>query len=311
MKKALVLGASGGMGYALVNELISRGTQVIAFARSEQKLKNLYEERQGVTIKIGDVFNLQDIVSAADSVDVIFQAANIPYPDWKEKLVPFIGNVLKTAEIQKTKLVLIENIYAYGRSPGVKVTENTLKRPHTKKGKIRLEVENLVKQSSVPTTIVHFPDFYGPNAENTLLHFTLKDAIRNKKAMFVGDQTIAREFIYTPDGARTAVNLAMHENAYGQNFNISGYDVIAGKEIIQIIRELSKYNKSVSTISKNHFRLLGIFNAGMREMVEMFYLNEEPVVLDGTKYEKEIGPLPRTSYREGLKQTIAYMNSKN
>lgn len=36
----------------------------------------------------------------------------------------------------------------------------------------------------------------------------------------------------------------------------------------------------------------------------MFYLNEEPVVLNG---EKLIGKVPTTSYEEGLKQTIAYM----
>ena len=47
----------------------------------------------------------------------------------------------------------------------------------------------------------------------------------------------------------------------------------------------------------------------MREVVEMFYLNEEPVVLDGEKYERMIGPVPRTSYREGLRQTIEYMQA--
>ncbi|MCG7343849.1 SDR family NAD(P)-dependent oxidoreductase [Sporosarcina sp. ACRSL] len=307
MKKALVLGASGGMGFSIVNELIERGIEVTAFARSEQKLRNLYEERREITIKTGDIFNLQDIVDVAKDVDIIFQAANIPYKEWEDKLVPFIGNVVKAAEIQNTKLVLVDNIYAYGRSNVAKVTENTPKQPHTKKGKIRLQVEQLVKQSNVPTIIAHFPDFYGPNAESTILHYTLKDAVQHKKAMFVGDQTIAREFIYTPDGAKAAVNLSMNDNAYGQNYNIPAYDVITGKELVQIIRELSGYNKPVWTVSKNLIRFLGIFNADMREVVEMFYLNEEPVVLDGAKYENDIGPLPRTSYREGLLRTIEYM----
>ena len=311
MKRALVLGASGGMGYSIVNELISRGVEVTAFARSEQKLKRLYDGLQEITIQVGDVFNLQDLMAASENVDVIYQAANIPYREWEDNLIPFIGNVLKAAEIQKTKLVLVENIYAYGRSNGTKVTENTLKQPHTKKGKIRLQVEQLVKQSNVPTIIAHFPDFYGPNAENTILHFTLKGAVQQKKAMFVGDQTIAREFIYTPDGAKAAVNLSLHDNAYGQSYNIPAYDVISGDEIIQIIRELSGYNKPVRTVSKNQIRFLGLFNANMREVVEMFYLNEEPVILDGTKYEAEIGPLPRTSYKEGLKRTIEHMMRKS
>ncbi|MFS0577485.1 SDR family NAD(P)-dependent oxidoreductase [Sporosarcina sp. 179-K 3D1 HS] len=307
MKRVLVLGASGGMGFSIVNELVDRGVEVIAFARSEQKLKKLYDGRQGITIQTGDIFNLQDVISASENVDVIFQAANIPYPEWEKKLIPFIGNVLKAADYNKTKLVLVENIYAYGRSNGAKVRENTPKQPNTKKGKIRLQVEQLVKQENVPTIIAHFPDFYGPNAENTLLHFTLQNAVEHKKAMFVGNQTIAREFIYTPDGAKAVVNLALHDNSYGHNWNIPASDVITGNELVNLIRELTGYDKRVSTVSKNLIRFLGIFKADMREMVEMFYLNEEPVVLDGSKYEKAIGPLPRTSYREGLQRTIEYM----
>ncbi|MEK3936342.1 SDR family NAD(P)-dependent oxidoreductase [Sporosarcina sp. FSL W7-1349] len=307
MKRALVLGASGGMGFSIVNELIDRGVEVVAFARSEQKLKALYQGHQGISIQTGDIFNLQDVVAASEHVDVIFQAANIPYSQWEDKLILFIGNVLKAAEINQTKLVLIENIYAYGRSTGAKISESTPKRPNTKKGKIRLQVEQLVQQRNVPTIIAHFPDFYGPNAENTLLHFTLKNAVQHKKAMFVGNRTIAREFIYTPDGAKAVVNLAMHDNTYGQNWNIPATDIVTGEELIQIIRDLTGYDKPVSTVSKNLIRFLGIFKADMRETVEMFYLNEEPVVLDGSKYENEIGPLPRTSYRDGLQRTMEYM----
>ena len=36
MKKALVLGASGGMGYSIVKELSSRGIKVMAFARTKE-----------------------------------------------------------------------------------------------------------------------------------------------------------------------------------------------------------------------------------------------------------------------------------
>ena len=57
-------------------------------------------------------------------------------------------------------------------------------------------------------------------------------------------------------------------------------------------------------------QFIGIFTSGMREVVEMFYLTEEPVILSGEKYEKEIGALPRTSYRGGLEQTIAWMNKR-
>lgn len=307
MKKALVIGATGGMGYSVVRELVSRGVEVVAFARTEWKLEKLFVQEQKVTLFAGDIFKLEELEKAATGVDVIFQCANIPYSQWEERLELFIGNVLTAAKSKSAKFVSVDNIYAYGRSHGMKVTETAPKNPHTKKGKLRLRMGQLIKESGVPYVIAHFPDFYGPNAENTLLHYTLKSVVANKKAGFVGGQDIPREFIFTPDGAKALVHLALEESAYGQSWNIPGVGVIKGIEIVELLREDSRYEGKVSTISKTMIRLLGLFNRDMREMVELFYLNEEPVILDGSKYEQYFGELPRTSYREGLKQTIEYM----
>lgn len=307
MKKTLVLGASGGMGYSIVKELSGRGIAVTAFARTKAKLEKLFKGDPNVAIFTGDIFQLEDLREAALGVDVIFQAANLPYSEWEEKLAMFMSNIINVSKHQGAKLAIVENIYAYGRSTGKKVSETTPKNPHTKKGNIRLQVEKMVKESGVPALIAHFPDFYGPNAENTILHYTLQGVVKNKKASFVGNQKIAREFIFTPDGAKAIVNLALNENAYGQSWNIPGYGVVTGQEIVQTIRSITDYDKRVSTVTKNMIRFLGLFNPNMREVVEMFYLNEEPVVLSGEKYEKLMGPVPCTSYKEGLRQTIEYM----
>lgn len=307
MKKALVLGASGGMGFSIVNELMARGVKVTAFARTKSKLESLFGDVPNLHFFTGDIFEVEDIKRAAKDVDVIFQSANIPYPEWEEKLELFMKNIVLAAKDCGAKLACVDNIYAYGRSAGEKVNENFPKNPHTKKGRVRLNVEKLIKQSEVDALIAHFPDFYGPNAHNTLLHYTLDSVVKGKKALYLGDQNIKREFIFTPDGAKAIVNLAFDERSYGQNWNIPGCGTISGKEIIAILRELTGYEKGVSTVSKNMIKFLGLFNRFMREVVEMFYLNEEPVVLDGSKYEQMLGEVPRTSYQEGLRRTIDYM----
>ncbi|MGA9226845.1 MAG: SDR family NAD(P)-dependent oxidoreductase [Mesobacillus sp.] len=307
MQKALVLGASGGMGYSIVKELSSRGIMVTAFARTREKLEKLFADDANITIYTGDVFRIDDLDEAAKGVDTIFQSCNIPYVEWEEKLPIMMSNILQTAEKHSAKLAIVDNIYAYGRSRGGKTSETTVKNPHTKKGRIRLEVENLVKESKVLALIAHFPDFYGPNAENTILNYTLLNIVEDKNSSFVGKQSISREFIYTPDGAKAIVSLSLKEKAYGQNWNIPGFGTISGDEIVKTVREITGYQKGVSTVSKNMIRFLGLFNRQMREVVEMFYLNEEPIVLNGEKYENFIGPIPRTSYREGLRQTIEYM----
>lgn len=301
--KALVLGATGGMGSAIVYELLERGVEVTAFARNLEKLNKLFKNHQ-VRLVQGDVFNEEQISRAAEYADIVFHSINIPYQEWEDKQPILMKNILNTVKKTRTKLVIVDNIYAYGRNLGTLVAETTRKDPHTKKGKIRLELNSMAKDSGVPMLIAHFPDFYGPHAENTLLDYMFQAIMKDKKAQFVGDQTISREYIYTPDGAKAVCELAMQDRFEGGHWNIPGTGTITGKEIIELVRELTGYEKKVSTVSKNMIRLLGVFDPGMREMVEMFYLNEDPVVLDGGKYEREIGQIPRTPYKEGFQKTL-------
>lgn len=307
MEKALVLGASGGMGYAIVEELIKREIEVIAFARSKEKLEKLFKNSEKVQIVAGDVFDKTELINVAKGIDVIFHAINIPYSEWYEKQPTLMKNVVQAAEVANSKLAVVDNIYAYGRGNGSKINEEYSKNPHTKKGKIRVELSKRAFQAKVPVLIAHFPDFYGPNAINAMLTYTFNKMIQNKKAMFVGNQQNAREYIYTPDGAKAIVELALHDKAYGQNWNIPAAGVITGEKIVSIAGSHLQYQKSVSTVTKGMIRFLGIFDKQMKEVVEMLYLTEDPVVLDGSKYEKEIGALPATPYEEGIKRTLDFM----
>ena len=307
MKKALVLGASGAMGYAITKELCNQGIDVVAFARNRKRLENLFCEEENIQIVAGDIFKQADVMNAAKDVDVIFHAVNIPYTDWEIKQPKLLQNVLDVTKHYGVKLAIVDNIYAYGRQNREKITEEAEKNPHTKKGKIRLNLELMAKQAGVSVLIAHFPDFYGPNAESTLIHHTLQNVLANKASSFVGDKGLAREYIYTPDGAKAIVKLALRDDAYGQNWNVPGCGLITGEEMIQHIRGLTGYTKSIMTVKKGMIRLIGLFDKQMKEFVEMLYLTEEPVVLSGEKYERYIGEVPKTSYYNGLKETILHM----
>src|SRR5690606_38422707 len=228
MKKALVLGASGGMGYSIVHELAERGIQVLAFARDRKKLERLFVSKKNIQIVTGNALNIDQLQRAATDCDAIFHSINIPYQEWEKHLLQIMKNVLEVVKASSAKLVLTDNIYAYGRSQNGKVTEDKPKQPHTKKGKLRLKQIELIKNSGVPYVIAHFPDFYGPNAENTMLGTTLPYILQNKHSIYVGSQKVAREHIFTPDGAKAIVTLALTEKAYGQEWNIPAYETITG-----------------------------------------------------------------------------------
>jgi nucleoside-diphosphate-sugar epimerase len=314
MKKAVVLGATGGMGNALVERLLQEGIPTVAFARSADKLAALQERMMKLgydgtqlEIVLGDAFRVEDVARAAVGADVIYQSVNVPYAEWKDKLIPQAQTVIDAARAVNARIAVIDNIYAYGRRQQDKVDEQHPKKPHTRKGNYRLAMEQLyleAQKKGVQSAIFHLPDFYGPLAPNTLLYFTLAAIAAHKPSRYVGSQLIPREFIYMPDAAQAVVHAASFKEAYDQQWNIPGAGIITGAEIIRFANVAAGSTRKVGTVSKAMLRFVGLFQPQLRESVEMFYLNEEPLILSGQKYEQQFGKIPATPYQQAITDTI-------
>lgn len=310
MKNALVLGATGSMGNAIVNALRERNISTIAFGRSLQKLEEYKKDWDPeVELFVGDAYKKEDIREAVSKADYIFHSVNIPYQEWQQKLRPLLMNILEECRNQNKPFIYVDNIYSYGRQTG-KTTESAVKQPHTKKGKLRLHLLKEIENSGVTYLIAHFPDFYGPKAGSTLLQYTFEGVLKKYSGGFIGDLNIPREYIFVKDGANALVELSLRENTYGETWNIPGSGTITGKEIQAILSTHFGREIKFSRIHKWMIQGLGIFNPFMKEYVEMMYLNETPVVLDGTKYKERIGAIPMTPYEIGIKETLTSMAAK-
>ncbi|UOQ94781.1 SDR family NAD(P)-dependent oxidoreductase [Halobacillus shinanisalinarum] len=317
MKTAIVLGATGGTGQVIVSELLERQIEVIAFGRSENKLKTLMEEHdfdQRLSYKLGDIFDYQTIVDAARDADVIFQCANVKYQEMEEKLHLLGESVMKAADILGKKIVIVDGIYVYGHQIA-KGDENHPQQPHTKKGELRVEFEKLIfsnKWEDAKALIVRLPDYYGVTSQNSYLQPTLEGMASQKVTIFIGNLVTPREYVYLPDAAKMIVNIAEKDDAYGENWNIPGAGLISGNEITQIARKVTGNRKMVIPLNKSAIRLIGLFDPFMREVVEIMYLTKEGFVLSGEKYEKRIGPVPATPFQKGLEETLRLlMHNKN
>ncbi|MDX8045339.1 SDR family oxidoreductase [Gracilibacillus sp. S3-1-1] len=309
MKSAIVLGATGGTGQVIVSELLNRGIEVIAFGRSQSKLRALKAEHDNhpkLTYKLGDIFDYQTIIEAAKDVDVIFQCANVKYQEMKTKLLLLGESVMMAADTLGRKIVIVDGIYVYGHQVA-KGDENHPYQPHTKKGKIRMEFEQLIfgtKWKRAKPLIVRLPDYYGPTSQNSYLQPTLEGIAADKISIFIGNLRTSREYVYLPDAAKMIVNIAEKDDSYGENWNIPGAGLISGKEIIKIARQITGNKKLIIPLTKNAIRFIGLFDVFMREIVEIMYLTKEGFILSGEKYEKRIGPIPKTPFKEGMEQTL-------
>jgi len=302
----------------ITEELIKRGIRTVAFGRSQQKLEQL-RSRLGhpehLTIVVGDAFQPNSIISAAEDADVMFHCANVPYPEMVTKLIPLGESVMEAANRLGLKVIVIDGIYPYGRRQMDRVTEEHPKQPHTRKGKTKLAYEKMLydrKWNSAKVMIVRLPDYYGPTAnEASYLGSTLESIAAGKTAFFIGNMHVPREYIYLPDAAFMIAELASRDEAYGQNWNIPGAGLISGKEIVRIAQQASKSTKPVLPLGRVGLSLLGMFIPVMKEIVEMLYLTTEPLVLSGDKYERLIGPSRATRFEEGITLTIGALQRTN
>ncbi|MBW7454151.1 SDR family NAD(P)-dependent oxidoreductase [Paenibacillus sepulcri] len=311
MEKAIVIGATGGTGAAITEELVKRGIRTIAFGRSREKLERFADKLGNpahLTLAVGDAMRPDDIAAQADGADVLFHCANVPYHEMASKLIPLGESVMEAAERLAIKVVAIDGIYPYGRKQMDLVTEEHPKQPHTKKGKVRMDYERMLfskRWSRSKVMIVRLPDYYGPTAnEASYLGSTLEAIAIGKMAFFVGNMRVPREFIYLPDAAAMVAKLADKDFAYGQNWNIPGAGLISGREIVRIAQAASGRVKPVIPLKKLGLSLLGMGVPVMKEVVEMLYLTEEPLTLSGDKFKRLIGPITATPFQEGLTTTI-------
>lgn len=76
MKKVALIGASGFIGSQLVKELLSRGYQVTAIARSADKIKN---DDKNLKVVSADVFDTDKLAEVLKNNDAVISAYN---PGW-------------------------------------------------------------------------------------------------------------------------------------------------------------------------------------------------------------------------------------
>lgn len=305
MKRVLVLGATGGTGSSIVQELLDRKVEVVVFGRSLEKLKQRWPA--AADWRVGDIFDTQSIISAGNDCDLIFQCAAIPYHQTTTLQLPLGESVMNAALKLQSKVIFIDGIYAYGKSRNRLTRETDPLQPVSQKGRIKKQLSDLIfsqKYQGVPTALIRLPDYFGPTARaSSYLGMTMQGIAQRKPTVFIGRQSVPREFIYLPDAAKMIVSLAENEQAFHQAWNIPG-QIISGHELIKIARHASGSKMPVVSLTKPLLRVSGLFDADIREIVEMYYLTKNPVYLDGHKYLKNIGPIEATPFVTSITETI-------
>jgi len=303
----LVLGSTGSLGSAIVNELASSGKPVRALVRSPAKAGKVFARPDKVEMVEGSVEDVQTLDKALDGVEVFHNCINAPYSDWST-LPEIHGRITAAAGRARARMVFPGNVYVYGHCGSEKVREDHSRDPCSKKGRMRLGLEDtfmrLSREGSVPCAIVRFPDYYGPNAAS-VADGIFRSALGNKKARWPGRLDAIHEFIFVSDAAKAMIAASERPDAAGQDFNVPGPEPIRVRDFIDLVFKQAGFDPKMTGTGHFSVRLAGLFDGTARAFAEMQYLTEEPLILDGSKFNGFFGTAyPTRSYEEGIRETL-------
>jgi nucleoside-diphosphate-sugar epimerase len=150
-------------------------------------------------------------------------------------------------------------------------------------------------------------DFFGPGdrlyAENV---FT--PALTGKPINAVGNLDQPHSFTYTVDFGKALATIGTHDEALGQTWHVPSNEPITQRELIKIVTQEVGRPTKTSLGTPLIMRILGLFNPGAREMVEMMYEFTQPFEIDSSKFTKTFGIKP-TPLRQQIRETLAWLKA--
>jgi nucleoside-diphosphate-sugar epimerase len=304
-----VVYGTGPVGMSVMDELVSKSKRVRMVNRSGRA-----SVPHGVEIVGGDATDEAFAREASEGASVVYFALNPPYDKWPELFPSLQAGVLEGATSAQSKLIAMENLYMYGPTGGRLLTEDLPYAPNTRKGTVRAMMSNELMgahtSGRVHVAIGRASDFFGPRVlASAAGEQVFGRAVQGKSAQVAGDPDQPHTYTYAPDIGRGLVILGEREEALGQAWHLPSPETLTTRAFVETIFEEVGKPARVQAAPKILLRAMGLFNPGMREMIEMLYEFEEPFVVDHSKFERAFGE-QATPLREAIGETVRWYGSK-
>lgn len=312
----LIIGVTGGIGAAAAHAFHAHGWAVSALHRDPATIQATRADLPPLTWHRGDAMNEADVAAAAAGADVIVHAANPPaYKNWRGLALPMLKSSIAAARAAGARLVLPGNLYNFAPEDGPVVSETTPQRPHTKKGAIRVEMEEMLRAAAAepggPRVLaLRAGDYYGGRAPASWFQNVLvKPGKRLTSVTYPGRRDAGHAWAYLPDVAETMVRLVEREAdlAPFDVFHFGGHYCDRGVAMAEAIctvagldpaTRIRRFPWPVVTLTAPFVRLF-------RELREMRYLWQVPVRPDNAKLVAFLGAEPHTPLPEAVRSTLA------
>lgn len=298
IKSAIVTGATGAVGSALINELINRNIEVLVFTRKDSKRNSNIPNNSLVTIKNCSLDEIKTNNNDENKTyDVFFHLAwsGTTGPSRNDKEIQnnnieyALDAVMCAKRYGCKKFIGVGSQAEYGIS-NKKLNKNTATNPETEYGKAKLKTSIVTKELSnklgMSFNWIRILSVYGKNdTENSLISYAI-NKFKNNETLSVTKCEQIWDYLNSKDAARALYLVA------DKGYNGKVYVIGSGKE-----RILRDYIEDI----KNVINSLSAIDYGAIEYSpkQVMYL-----CADISEITKDTGWEPKIEFIDGVRELV-------
>src|SRR5262245_58764173 len=202
--RILILGAAGRLGHAAAEAFRDAGWSVDALVRPGAAAR----APKGTNVL--EVLARDAAIEAARGADVVLHALNPPYTQWHTLALPLAYVAIDAAEAAGATLLCPGNVYNFGVGMPPVLDENTPMRPTTRKGRLRVEMEQRIREATergMRAVVLRAGDFFG-GGRGAWFDLVITKDLDEGRVTYPGPLDVVHEWAYLPDLAQAFVRIA-------------------------------------------------------------------------------------------------------
>jgi nucleoside-diphosphate-sugar epimerase len=309
METCAVLGATGGIGNAVVCELAARGLRVRAVSRDGRA-----HVPDGVEACAADLSSPDGAARACAGAAVVYHCAQPPYTRWAEEFPALNATIVAAVTEAGAKLVVADNLYMYGPINGP-ISESSPEEPHPNRGprpnQRAAALPGAPDDDGLRVTIGRASDYFGPGGAHSVAGMLVTGALAGKTVRWPANADLPHTFSYLPDVARGLAALGEKDEANGTAWILPAAPPITARALVALIGQACGRTVKLAVTSKLAMRAAGLGIPEAREVPDIWYQFAAPFVVDGSAFNAAFGPLQITPLAEAVHDTVKWYQANS
>jgi len=295
----------------MLQEMLRRGQPARCLVRDLSKASALLGEDPNLELIEGDVQDSNAVVRAAAECHAIVHGINYPYPKWVPNMARATAHVIAAARAANATILFPGNVYGLGPQCDAPLAEDAPNKPSGHKGTLRVTLEDSLlhatEEGSVRVIVLRAGDYFGPTVRNGLVDPVFGNAAAGKPMRAIGNLEASHQWAFVPDLARAALEFLDIKDGLAayEVFNFGGYVVSTEREFLeQVAQQAGHAGLAIRVLPWSALKLAAMFDATVRELMELRYLFDQSVILDGSKLNRTLPDFKETPIAEAIRLTL-------